>query len=178
MEAGLPEGVLNVVPGFGGSAGEALVRHPLVDKIAFTGSTEVGRKILMTAGIKRITLELGGKNPNIVLDDAHLPSAVFNSHLAVFANSGQICMAGSRTFVQEGIYDQFVEASIAAAKAKKLGDPFEEGVENGPQISEKQTQKIMSYIKKGQEEGATLLCGGNRINRPGYFVDTTIFGDV
>lgn len=110
MEAGLPEGVLNVVPGHGEGAGEALVRHRLVDKIAFTGSTEVGRKILMSAGIKRISLELGGKNPNIVLNDAHLPSAILNSHIAAFGNSGQVCMSGSRTFVQEGIYDQFVEA--------------------------------------------------------------------
>ena len=132
LEAGVPEGVVNILPGFGHSAGEALVRHKGVDKIAFTGSTDVGRRILSIAGIKRVTLELGGKNPNIIMDDADLDLALQQSHFAAFINSGQVCMAGSRTYVQEGIYDAFLERAVAAAKAKKAGDPFEQGVENGP----------------------------------------------
>ena len=132
----------------------------------------------MNGGIKRVSLELGGKNPNIILNDADLDLAVQQSHLAAFLNSGQVCMAGSRTFVQEGIYDQFLERAVEAAKNKKVGDPFLPDTENGPQISEKQTAKILGYIEKGQQEGAKLLCGGNRINRPGYFLEPTVFADV
>lgn len=124
MESGVPEGVVNILPGFGPTAGEALVKHRDVDKIAFTGSTAVGKHILMNGGIKRVTLELGGKSPNIIMDDADLDLAVHQSHFAAFINSGQVCMAGSRTFVQEGIYDKFLERAVAAAKSKKVGDPF------------------------------------------------------
>ena len=132
QEAGIPEGVVNVLPGFGESAGDAIVRHRGVDKIAFTGSTEIGKKILMNGGIKRVTLELGGKNPNIILNDADLDLALGQSHFAAFFNSGQVCMSGSRTFVQEAIYDRFVEGAVALAKKKKIGDPLKADVENGP----------------------------------------------
>ncbi len=132
MESGVPDGVVNILPGFGETAGDALVRHRGVDKIAFTGSTDVGRKIISNGGIKRVSLELGGKNPLIVLNDANLDTAVMFAHLAAFVNSGQACLSGSRTFVQEGVYDEFVKRSAEMAKGKKVGDPFEEGSENGP----------------------------------------------
>ncbi|TNV79367.1 hypothetical protein FGO68_gene4912 [Halteria grandinella] len=177
-EVGIPDGVLNVVSGYGDVAGDALVRSRDVDKIAFTGSTNVGKQILMNGGIKRVTLELGGKNPHIVMQDADLDLAVGLTHFSAFLNSGQVCMAGSRTFVHEAIYDAFVEKAVAAAKAKKTGDPFEQGIENGPQISQKQTDKIMGYIESGVKEGARLLTGGKRMDRPGYFIEPTVFADV
>ena len=132
----------------------------------------------MNGGIKRVTLELGGKNPNIILNDADLDFALQQSHLAAFLNSGQVCMSGSRTYVQEGIYDEYVARTIEIAKKKKVGDPLEADTENGPQISKQQLSKIMNYIDIGQKEGAKLLAGGKKLDRPGYFVETTVFGDV
>lgn len=131
LEAGIPEGVVNILTGFG-DTGEALVKHQLVDKIAFTGSTDVGMHIMRNAGIKRITLELGGKSPNIILRDADMDLAIHQATFAAFVNSGQLCMAGSRTFVQEQIYDEFVEKAVNISKNMKVGDPFTPGVENGP----------------------------------------------
>lgn len=178
-EAGFPEGVVNVVPGFG-DAGAALVDHPDVDKIAFTGSTEVGKLIQRNSAdtLKRITLELGGKSPNIVLGDVDLEYAVEKAHMALFYNMGQCCCAGSRTFVEDTIYDKFVEMSAARAKAKVVGDPFKLDTEQGPQIDEEQYQKILGLIERGKQQGAKLVSGGNKHGDVGYFIQPTVFADV
>lgn len=179
-EAGLPKGVLNIVPGQGPGAGEPLVRHPLVDKITFTGSTEVGRLIVQNSvysNIKRLTLELGGKSPNIVFADADLDFAVEMSHSALFFNMGQCCVAGSRTFVQESIYDNFVEMAVQRANARTVGDPFED-VESGPQIDEEQYNKILDLMESGKKEGAKLMCGGGKGSGKGLFIQPTVFADV
>ncbi|KAG7300230.1 Aldehyde dehydrogenase-mitochondrial [Plutella xylostella] len=178
-EAGFPEGVVNVLPGYG-DAGAALVDHPHVDKIAFTGSTEVGKLIQRNAAgtVKRITLELGGKSPNIIFGDVDLEYAVEQSHMALFYNMGQCCCAGSRTFVEDKIYDKFVEMSAARAQRRKLGDPFKPDTEQGPQIDGEQQGKILSLIESGKRQGATLVTGGNKVGDRGYFVEPTVFADV
>ncbi|XP_076293776.1 aldehyde dehydrogenase [Lasioglossum baleicum] len=179
-EAGFPNGVVNVVPGFG-SAGAALVDHDKVDKIAFTGSTEVGQLIKKGAAmskLKRTTLELGGKSPNIILKDSDLDQAVETAHFGLFFNMGQCCCAGSRTFVEDSIYDEFVEKSAARAKSRVVGDPFDMNVEQGPQIDEEQMEKIISMINSGKEQGAELVSGGNRIGDKGYYVAPTVFANV
>ncbi|KMQ98196.1 aldehyde mitochondrial, partial [Lasius niger] len=179
-EAGFPDGVVNVVPGYG-KTGAALVAHNKVDKIAFTGSTEVGKLINQNAAkgnLKRTTLELGGKSPNIILKDVDLNHAVETAHFGLFFNMGQCCCAGSRTFVQANIYDEFVEKSALCAKSKTVGDPFDLKIEQGPQIDEQQLNKIMDMIKSGKEEGASLVTGGERIGTKGYFVAPTVFADV
>lgn len=180
QEVGGPEGVINVLPGLGSVAGEALVQHEDVDKIAFTGSTATGKHILRESSytLKRVGLELGGKSPNIIMDDADIELALEQSNFACFLNNGQFCMAGTRVFVHEKIYDKFVERAVEMAKTKRLGDPFEDGIQNGPVISQVQLDKVLNYIEIGQKEGATLQCGGKRLDRNGYFVDTTIFSDV
>ncbi|KAM0732279.1 Aldehyde dehydrogenase, mitochondrial [Formica fusca] len=179
-EAGFPNGVINVVPGYG-KTGAALVVHNKVDKIAFTGSTEVGKLIKQNAAInnlKRTTLELGGKSPNIILKDVDLNYAVEEAHFGLFFNMGQCCCAGSRTFVQADIYDEFVEKSALRAKSKTVGDPFDLKIEQGPQIDEDQLNKIMDMIKSGKKEGASLITGGERVGDKGYFVAPTVFADV
>ncbi|KAK9299420.1 hypothetical protein QLX08_007580 [Tetragonisca angustula] len=179
-DAGFPDGVINVVPG-NGKTGAALVAHNLVDKIAFTGSTEVGKLIKQGAAmsnLKRTTLELGGKSPNIILDDADLDHAVETAHFALFYNMGQCCCAGSRTFVADSIYDEFVQRSAARAKNRVVGDPFDENVEQGPQIDAEQTNKIISMIETGKNQGAQLLAGGTKIGDRGYFVAPTVFANV
>lgn len=180
VDSGMPEGVINIVPGLGHEAGAALVSHTDVNKIAFTGSTAVGKEIMREASytLKRVGLELGGKSPNIILEDADIELALAQSNFACFLNSGQFCAAGTRVFVHESLYDKFVGRAVEMAKAKKIGDPFEEGVENGPVISQVQLDKVLNYIETGKKEGAKLLCGGNRIDRKGYFLETTIFADV
>ncbi len=184
-EAGFPDGVVNLVPGYGPTAGAAIARHMDIDKVAFTGSTEVGRGIMEAAArsnLKRVTLELGGKNPNIVFADADLDAAVEGAHFALFFNQGQSCCAGSRTFVQEEIYDEFVERSAARAKKRRVGDPFSPRTEQGPLIDEKQLDKVLSYIESGKRDGARLVAGGNRREEPGffpgYFLAPTVFADV
>lgn len=179
-EAGFPDGVINVVPGYG-KAGAALVNHDKVDKIAFTGSTEVGQLIKKNAAIsnlKRTTLELGGKSPNIILQDADLSHAVETAHFGLFFNMGQCCCAGSRTFVQSKIYDEFVERSAVRAKSRTVGDPFDLKIEQGPQINEEQLNKIMNLIDSGKEEGASLVTGGKRVGDKGYFIAPTVFANV
>ena len=181
MQAGLPEGVLNILTGYGEVTGEAIATHPLVDKVAFTGSTEVGKMIQGNAGLnnlKHVTLELGGKSPNIIMNDVDMDMAIGQSQFALFFNMGQACNAGSRTFVHESIYDEFVERSAAAAKNSSLGDPLDEQTSQGPQIDKAQADRIMSYIEKGKSEGARLLAGGNRVDRKGFFVEQTVFADV
>lgn len=180
-EAGFPPGVVNILPGFGLTAGKPLAQHPLVDKVAFTGSTEVGFEIIRhshVSNLKRITLELGGKSPNIIMDDADLDLAIAQSQMALYFNQGQVCIAGSRLFVHEKIYDEFVKKSVEASQKRKLGCPLELETEQGPQIDEIQFNKILGYIDKGQKEGAQLLCGGKRFGNKGYFIQPTVFADV
>ena len=180
-EAGFPPGVVNIIPGYGPTAGAAISEHPHVDKVAFTGSTEVGHLIMQASGktnLKNVTLELGGKSPNIILKDADIDYAVEMSNLALFFNQGQCCCAGSRCFVQEEIYDEFLKKSIERAKKTKVGDPFCAGVGQGPQVDEIQFKKILGLIKHGNEEGAKLECGGDRWGDKGYFIQPTIFSGV
>uniref|UniRef100_A0A7N0V3R6 Aldehyde dehydrogenase domain-containing protein n=2 Tax=Kalanchoe fedtschenkoi TaxID=63787 RepID=A0A7N0V3R6_KALFE len=180
-EAGLPPGVLNVVSGFGPTAGAALAGHMDVDKIAFTGSTETGKIILGLAAksnLKPVTLELGGKSPFIVCKDANVDQAVELAHHALFFNQGQCCCAGSRTFVHESVYDEFLEKSKARALKRTVGDPFRKGTEQGPQIDEEQFNKILKYIKSGQESSAKLECGGGRFGSKGYYIQPTVFSNV
>jgi aldehyde dehydrogenase (NAD+) len=180
-EAGFPEGVVNMLPGYGPTAGAAIARHMDVDKVAFTGSTEVGHLIMEAAAqtnLKRVTLELGGKSPNIVFADADMDAAIEGSHFGLFFNQGQCCCAGSRVFVEEKAYDQFVERSGARAKARTVGDPFDPKTEQGPQVDDVQFEKVMAFIESGKSEGATLVAGGNRSGDCGYFVEPTVFADV
>lgn len=181
LEAGFPEGVVNLLPGYGPTAGAAISRHMDVDKVAFTGSTEVGHLIMEAAAqsnLKRVTLELGGKSPNIVFADADMDAAIEGAHFALFFNQGQCCCAGSRLFVEEKCYDEFVERSVARAAKRKVGDPFDPTVEQGPQVDDVQFDKVMGYIESGKQEGAKLLHGGNRVGDRGYFIEPTVFGDV
>ncbi len=180
MEVGFPPGVVNVVPGFGPEAGAALVEHPLVDKIAFTGSPEVGRIIMQTAAktLKRVSLELGGKSPNIIFADADMAVAVRSARSGIFVNAGQVCSAGSRIFVEESICDTFVGHLVEESKKIKVGDPLEEDTRMGAIVSREQLDKVMGYIKTGQEEGARLAYGGQRVGERGFFIAPTVFADV
>ena len=177
MEVGIPPGVVNVVPGFGPTAGAAMVEHPLIDKIAFTGSPEVGRIIMRTAAntLKRVSLELGGKSPNIIFADADMKAAVSGARSGIFVNAGQVCSAGSRPFVENKVYDQFAEAFVAEPKTIKVGDPTHEDTRMGAIVSDEQFGKVMGYIKVGQDEGATLASGGHRVGKKGYFIEPTVF---
>ena len=180
-EAGFPPGVVNILSGFGPTAGEPLARHPHVDKVAFTGSTAVGHKISQYAAesnLKRVSLELGGKSPLIVLDDADIDEAVNTAHVGLFLNQGQCCCAGSRLYVQESVYDKFLDAAVQKAKGIKLGAYTEKNVEQGPQVDSIQFQKVMGYIESGKKEGAKVALGGDRHGDKGYFVQPTIFVDV
>jgi aldehyde dehydrogenase (NAD+) len=182
-EAGLPAGVLNVVTGFGDPAGAALVEHRGVDKIAFTGSTQVGRLIQKEAAgtLKRVSLELGGKSPNIVLADADLDAAVKGAVMGIFYNTGQACTAGSRLLVEESIHEEFMEKLIARARGMTPGDPFEKTTRMGPLVSQEQLDRVLGYIEKGRDEGAELVLGGDRptVNGGnGYFLNPTIFDRV
>lgn len=180
-EAGFPPGVVNIVPGYGPTAGGALVESPDVSKIAFTGSTEVGQLIMEGAAktnLKRVTLELGGKSPFIIFPDADLDEAVEGAHQAIMFNMGQVCCAGSRTYVHESIYDEFVKRSVKRAMKRTTGDPFKSENENGPQVDDVQMAKILELIESGKSQGAKLCCGGKRIGEMGYFVEPTVFADV
>jgi aldehyde dehydrogenase (NAD+) len=181
LEAGFPEGVVNVLPGFGPTAGAAIARHMDVDKVAFTGSTEVGHLVMEAAAksnLKPVTLELGGKSPNIIFADVDLDEAVEGAHAGLFSNQGQSCCAGSRVFVDKTIYDRFLEKSIARAEKRVVGDPFDPATELGPLVDQAQFDKVMGYIDSGRDEGATLACGGDRIGNRGYFMRPTVFSDV
>ncbi|MGE0408780.1 MAG: aldehyde dehydrogenase family protein [Amphiplicatus sp.] len=181
LEAGIPPGVVNIVTGFGaGGAGEAIVAHPGIDKIAFTGEHKTAAAIKRAAlgSMKRMTFELGGKSANIIFDDADLDAAVEGAYGAIFSNMGQNCCAGSRAFVQEKIYDKFVEKLAEKAKARRIGDPAEAETEHGPQIDRAQFDKIMRYIELGREQGATCASGGARIGEKGFFVAPTVFANV
>lgn len=180
-EAGIPDGVLNIVPGFGPTAGAAIASHMDIDKISFTGSTEVGRIIMQAAAmsnLKSVSLELGGKSPVIVFDDADVDMAVNLVNMATYTNKGEICVAGSRIYVQEGIYDAFVKKSVELAKKSVVGDPFNPNVNQGPQVDKDQYEKVLKYIDVGKREGATLLTGGKPCSEKGYYIEPTIFTDV
>jgi aldehyde dehydrogenase (NAD+) len=180
LEAGMPPGVLNVVPGLGRIAGAALVDHPDVDKVTFTGSPTVGRQILRAAAgnLKRVTLELGGKSANIVFADADLEAAVKAAASGIFFNSGQVCSAGSRILAHADVYDEVVERLVSRAKSIRVGDPKDPNTSMGPLVSEVQMKRVLDYIEIGKREGATLATGGNRIGHTGYFVSPTVFADV
>lgn len=181
MEAGFPEGVVNLLPGYGPTAGQALAQHPGVDKVAFTGSTEVGYEIMRNShkhNLKRVTLELGGKSANIIMDDADMDMAIGQSQVGLYLNQGQCCIAGSRLFVHEKIYDEFVHKSVEASKKRTVGDPFADNTDQGPQVDGDQFNKIMNYINIGQKEGAKLLTGGKRVGTKGWFIEPTVFADV
>ncbi|HXH27985.1 MAG TPA: aldehyde dehydrogenase family protein [Candidatus Polarisedimenticolia bacterium] len=180
QEAGLPPGVLNVVPGFGPGAGAALVDHPGVDKIAFTGSTAVGQEIMRRASgtLKRLTLELGGKSPNIVLADADLDAAVRGASNGIFFNKGEVCTAGSRLFLQAGLHDAFLDRLQAHVRKLAQGDPLDPKTRLGPQVSEAQMNRVLSYVETGKREGARLVAGGGKPDGRGFFVQPTIFDAV
>ncbi len=180
-EAGVPDGVVNVVTG-DGQTGEALVNHEKVDKIAFTGSTEVGRRVMANAAktLKRVTLELGGKAPNVIFDDADLDQAVNAALFANFFNQGQACTAGSRLFVQASIYDAFMEKFLDRVAKLRVGDPTQNTTQIGALVSQEQYDKVAEYIRIGQDEGATLAFGGKLLQpeHKGFFVQPTVFTDV
>jgi acyl-CoA reductase-like NAD-dependent aldehyde dehydrogenase len=183
-DAGLPPGVLQVLPGAGSGAGMALVRHAGVDKIAFTGSTEVGRTVLREAAgtMKRVTLELGGKSPNIVFADADVEAAIKGAFSGIFYNKGEVCAAGSRLFVERGIRDRVVSELASRADAVTLGDPREKGTRMGPVVSAAQLDSVLGYIEAGKREGARVAAGGRRADEvnagKGYFVRPTVFDGV
>jgi acyl-CoA reductase-like NAD-dependent aldehyde dehydrogenase len=180
QEVGIPPGVINIVTGLGSEAGQALAEHPDVDKISFTGSTATGRRLIAAAGgnFKRLTLELGGKSPLIIMDDADLERAVPGAAMAIFANSGQVCFAGSRLFVHASVYDRVVEGIAEFGSKLKLGNGFEPDSQLGPVVSRTQLERVMSYIGSGVAEGVRLVTGGKSVGKTGYFVQPTVFANV
>ncbi|RMG54162.1 MAG: betaine-aldehyde dehydrogenase [Acidobacteria bacterium] len=180
QEAGVPDGVVNIVPGFGPTAGAALVKHPEVNKIAFTGEVATGQEIMRNAAetLKPISLELGGKSPNIVFADADLDAAVKGAIMGIYFNQGECCAAGSRLFVQDNIHDEFMEKLVQRARTLRQGDPFDPETQIGALISEEHMNKVMGYIELGRREGAKLVAGGQRLGEKGYFVRPTVFDEV
>ncbi|KAK2751181.1 aldehyde dehydrogenase (NAD(P)(+)) ald5 [Myotisia sp. PD_48] len=181
VEAGFPPGVINVISGFGRVAGAAISSHMGIDKVAFTGSTGVGRMILKAAAesnLKKVTLELGGKSPNIVFNDADIDNAISWVNFGIYFNHGQCCCAGSRILVQEGIYDKFLQRFKERASKNKVGDPFHPETFQGPQVSQLQFDRIMGYIEEGKKAGATVEIGGERHGTEGYYIQPTIFSGV
>ncbi|MGX6448875.1 aldehyde dehydrogenase family protein [Patulibacter sp. S7RM1-6] len=176
LEAGVPKGVVNIVPGYGETAGAALAEHPDVDKIAFTGSTEVGKLIARaaTGNLKRVTLELGGKSPNIVFEDSDVDAAIAGAAQGIFFNQGEVCSAGSRLYVQESQFDRVVEGISNAAKSIKVGHGLDADTEMGPLVSQEQFDRVTGFLRLGTEQGAQHVTGGKAIDRPGYFVEPTV----
>ncbi|KAJ9167797.1 hypothetical protein P3X46_019390 [Hevea brasiliensis] len=180
-QAGIPDGVINVINGYGPTAGAAISSHMDIDKVSFTGSTEVGRKVMQaaaTSNLKHVSLELGGKSPLLIFDDADVDTAADLALLGILFNKGEICVASSRVYVQEGIYDEFVKKLAEKAKQWVVGDPFDPNTRQGPQVDKQQFDKILSYIEHGKREGATLLIGGKPTGEKGYYIQPTIFTDV
>ncbi|GAB5445032.1 MAG: aldehyde dehydrogenase family protein [Fuerstiella sp.] len=180
LEAGFPPGVINIVPGYGPTAGSAIVKHPLVDKVAFTGSGEVGKIIMAEAAetLKRTTFELGGKSPNIIFADADMDAAIAGTEFGLFFNQGQCCCAGSRVFVEDSVHEKFVERMVSRASQRVLGNPFDSETTQGPQVDREQFDRIMSYIQSGNSEGAECVAGGQRKGKRGFFIEPTIFTNV
>lgn len=180
-EAGFPPGVVNIIPGYGPTAGAAISEHMEIAKVSFTGSTEVGKIVMEAAAksnLKRVSLELGGKSPLIVFDDSDIDEAVNIAQEAVFVNQGQICCAGSRTFVQDKIYDAFVKKTVERASKRTVGDPFDENITQGPQADVDVFNKVLDLIDSGKKEGAKLEIGGERFGTEGYFIKPTVFSEV
>jgi aldehyde dehydrogenase (NAD+) len=179
-EAGFPPGVVNIVNGYGETTGHAIVVHPDVDKIAFTGHVDTAKIIQKQAAdtLKRTTFELGGKSPNVIFADADMERAVAGAFHAIYFHGGQCCTAGSRLFVEKKVHQEFVERLAERAKQRKLGDPLDPSTEQGPQVSQEQMDKILKYVDVGQKEGATLMVGGQRHGKKGFFVEPTIFDNV
>jgi acyl-CoA reductase-like NAD-dependent aldehyde dehydrogenase len=180
LDAGLPPGVVNIITGFGETAGAALSSHPNVDKVAFTGSTEVGKQILKASigTLKRVTLELGGKSPNVIFPDADMEAVLASTVNGFCQMAGQMCIASTRIFVHESIHDAFVEKLTERTQALRIGDPFAPETEMGPLVSKAQLDRVSSYFEVGTKDGATLRLGGERIDRTGYFVKPTVYTDV
>ncbi|WP_338864329.1 aldehyde dehydrogenase family protein [Myxococcus stipitatus] len=185
LEAGFPPGVINVVTGYGDPAGEALARHPDVDKISFTGSGRTARRLMQASAgsnLKKLTLELGGKSPQVIFSDADLERAVEACFWGIFGNKGETCNAGSRVLVQDGIYDDFVGRLVVRARQLRVGDPLDPSTEMGAQVSQKQLDTILGYVESGRQQGAHLLTGGERdtenIKAKGFFMRPTVFGEV
>jgi len=180
QQVGLPPGVVNVVPGFGATAGAAMAAHPDVDKIAFTGSTGVGRQILQasTGNMKKVTLELGGKSPNIIFPDADMDKAIETAVVAFCRNSGQICSAGTRLLVHESLHDEIAQRVAKIASGYRIGSPMARDTQIGPLISERQMDRVLSYVEAGRSDGAKLVLGGSRVGKVGYFVEPTVFSHV
>jgi aldehyde dehydrogenase (NAD+) len=179
-EAGFPEGVINIINGPGETTGAALVAHPGVDKIAFTGHVDTAKVIQKAAAdtLKRTTFELGGKSPNVVFADADLSAALAGAFHAIYFHGGQCCTAGSRLFVEETIHRDFVERLAELARKRKIGDPLEPATEQGPQVSQEQMDKVLGYVDLGQRQGARLVTGGRRFGGRGFFVEPTVFDHV
>jgi acyl-CoA reductase-like NAD-dependent aldehyde dehydrogenase len=179
-EAGVPDGVVNLLTGYGHTAGAAITAHPDVEKVAFTGSTEVGKEIVRASAgnLKKVMLELGGKSPVLIYDDADLHKAIPMAAMGIFVHSGQGCVCGSRIFVQRGVYDQVVEGIALMANSIKLGGPKEEGCVSGPLISQKQLTRVMGFIDEGKSDGVEVITGGHRLDRKGYFVHPTVLTNV
>jgi aldehyde dehydrogenase (NAD+) len=180
LDAGVPEGVVNLVLGYGHTAGAALSAHPDVDKVAFTGSTEVGKLIVQAAAgnLKKVSLELGGKSPVLIFDDAAMKRAIVSAAMGIFSGSGQGCVCGSRVFVQRGVFDQVVDGMAAVADKLRLGGPTDEGAQLGPLISQKQLTRVMGYVDEGKQQGVEVVTGGHRLDRKGYFVRPTVLTNV
>ena len=179
-EVGFPDGVINIVPGFGPTAGAAVVKHPLIDKVAFTGEHRTAQIITRESAetLKRLTFELGGKSPNVIFADADLDAAAQGAYIGLFLNQGQCCCAGSRVFVHRSRHDEFLEKLQSLTKQRVVGDPFAAATQQGPQVDQAQFKKIMSYIEKGKQEGANCVMGGERVGEKGYFITPTIFDGV
>ncbi len=179
-EAGVPEGVVNLLTGYGHTAGAAITAHAGVEKVAFTGSTEVGKEIVRASAdnLKKVTLELGGKSPVLIFDDADLDKAILMASLGIFVHSGQGCVCGSRIFVQRGVFDRVVEGISMMANTFKYGAPSEEGCVSGPLISQKQLTRVMGFIDEGKSDGVDIVTGGYRMDRKGYFVHPTVLTNV
>jgi aldehyde dehydrogenase (NAD+) len=180
IEAGFPAGVVNIVNGFGETAGAAMCSHPDIDKIAFTGHVDTAKIIQKACAdtLKRTTFELGGKSPNVIFADCNLDDAVAGAFHAIYFHGGQCCTAGSRLFVEDKIHKEFVERLAAKAKERKVGDQLDPATQQGPQVSQEQLDKILGYVDIGQKQGAKLLTGGKRVGDRGFFVEPTIFDNV
>jgi aldehyde dehydrogenase (NAD+) len=180
QKAGIPDGVINVVPGYGPTAGAAIVKHPGVDKIAFTGEGATAKIIQREAAdtFKRLTFELGGKSPNVIFADADLESAIEGAYFGLYFNQGQCCCAGSRLFVEERVHDEVIDRVKEKNKDRKVGDPFDPETQQGPQVDEAQFEKILKYVEYGKKDGASCITGGKRVGNKGYFVEPTLFAGV
>ena len=181
IDAGLPAGVLNIIHGLGSKAGQAIIEHPEIKAISFTGGTETGKRIAATAApmFKKLSLELGGKNPTIVFDDCDFEATVKQTVTAAFSNQGEICLCGSRVFVEKSLYEKYKAAFVARVKTLKVGDPEDDSSNLGAIVSQQHKQKILSYIQLAKEEGGKILCGGNEIKMSGkladgYFIEPTV----